>query len=408
MMLALAWRNVWRQRRRSATTAAAVGLVVLIAILFYSMGGALTNSFYQDVTARAGHIEVHVAGYRDAIDFRARLLRPAGTLSARVAGTAPAADVVGVLDVPALLAGAARSRAVAVVGRDRSPSGAPDAAGELVAGTYPGAEDQSAIVLGRALADALKVNLGDVVSVYAPATDGLGAAAYRVRGLVRLDDPTREAATAYLPLAAAQELAAPDAVERFDIHFPAVHTLRDDPTVAAAASALRRSLGPGYEVETWRQLDPTMVALVNAMDPVLYGMSLFFYVLAGLLVMNTVYLGLIERVREFGLVVALGARGATVVRMIVTESVLLCLSGAVLGGAAGLAAVAALAPGFSIPGFEGLYAALGIAPVLYPSVSPDQVAVAVLFALATGVLAALWPALLATRIVPAEAMRHAA
>jgi len=108
----------------------------------------------------------------------------------------------------------------------------------------------------------------------------------------------------------------------------------------------------------------------------------------------------------------LGAEGRQVVLMILTESALLCLTAAAVGLAAGLAAglgaVAALAPGFTLAGFEGLYAALGISPVPYPSVSADQVAFALVFALVTAIAAALWPALPATCIEPAEAMRHAA
>lgn len=408
-MLKLAWRNVWRQRRRSLTTAGAVALVVLIAILFYSMGGALTNSFYQDVTARAGHIQVHVAGYRDRTDLSSRLLRPAGALERSVATHAAGAVVAGVLPFPALLAGADRSRAATVVGADWPARLRASATGrDLAAGQWESPDDPSGIVLGRALATALHVAPGDTVSVYAPGTEGAGAAAFRVRGLVRMDDPAAEAATAYLPLGAAQELAAPDAVERIEVRFTGLHDLRSDPSVEAVASALRGSLGSGFQVETWRQLDPTMLALVRAMNPVLYGMSLLFYILAGLLVMNTVFLSLIERVREFGLVAALGAPGATVVRMVLTESVLLCLSGAAVGAAAGLAIVSALAPGFTIPGFEGLYAALGISPVLYPSVSAGQVAFALGFALVTALAAASWPALLATRISPVEAMRYTA
>lgn len=408
-MLTLAWRNVWRQRRRSVTTAAAVALVVLIAVLFYSMGGALTNSFYQDVTARAGHVQVHVQGYRDETDLAGRLMRPANALERRVAAAAPGAKVAGVLQVPALLAGPERSRTAAVIGADWPLSLRSTATGRtLVSGDWETAADPTGIVLGRALATALQVSPGDTVSVYAPGTEGLGAGAYRVRGIVGLDDPAAEAATAYLPLAAAQELAAPNAVERIEVRLPGLHDLRSDAEVQATADGLRRALGGDLEVETWRQLDPTMLAIVKAMNPVLYGMSLFFYILAGLLVMNTVYLGLIERVRELGLLVALGAPGSTVVRMILTESVLLCGTGAVVGAAAGLGIVAALAPGFSLPGFEGLYAAIGIAPVLYPSVGPGQVAFALGFALATGLGAASWPALLATRISPVEAMRHTA
>jgi len=408
-MLSLAWRNLWRQRRRSLTTAAAVALVVLISILFYSMGGALTNSFYQDVTRRAGHIQVHVAGYRDLVDLRDRLLRPADALERTILEAAPNAVVFGVLQVPALIGGPSRSRGVAVLGEDRPPALGESGSGRtLVAGTLLQPGDPRGIVLGAALADALQVGVGDEVSVYAPVTEGTGASLYTVRGLVHLDDPTAEAATAYLSLAASQELAAPDAVERFEVHFPFLHDMRSEGVVAASADRLARALGPGYAVETWRELDPTLLGLVKAMNPILYGMSLIFYVLAGLLVLNTVYLSLIERVREFGLVIALGAAGRQVVLMILTESVLLCLTGAAVGLAAGLGAVAALAPGFSLPGFEGLYAALGISPVLYPSVSAGQVTFALIFALLTAIAAALWPALLATRIEPVEAMRHTA
>jgi len=408
-VLSLAWRNLWRQRRRSLTTAAAVALVVLISILFYSMGGALTNSFYQDVTQRAGHLQVHVTGYRDLVDLRDRLLWPADTLQATIARAAPGAVVFGVLQVPALVGSPSRSRGAAVLGEDRPPALGEGGSGRtLVAGSLVPPGDQRDIVLGAALANALHVGVGDEVSVYAPGTEGIGAALYTVRGLVHLDDPTAEAAAAYLSLAAAQELAAPDAVGRFELHFPSLHDMRSDGAVAATKDRLEQALGPGYAVETWRQIDPTLLGLVKAMDPILYGMSLIFYVLAGLLVLNTVYLSLIERVREFGLVIALGAEGRQVVLMILTESVLLCLTGAAVGLAAGLAAVAALAPGFSLPGFEGLYAALGISPILYPSVSPGQVTFALIFALVTAVAAALWPALLATRIEPVEAMRHTA
>ncbi|MEJ2288517.1 MAG: FtsX-like permease family protein [Deinococcales bacterium] len=408
-MLNLAWRNIWRQRRRSVTTAAAVALVVLISILFYSMGGALTNSFYQDVTQRAGHLQVHVAGYRDLVDVRDRLMRPAGALQAAIERDAPGAVVFGVLQVPALMGSEARSRGIAVLGEDRPAALGQSGSGRtLTAGRLPAPGDLTGVALGAALAEALHVGVGDEVSLYAPGTEGTGAGLYRVVGLVHLDDPSTEASTAYLSLAAAQELAAPDAVERFEIHYPSLHDLRSEDLVFTTADRLRQALGSSYAVETWRQLDPTLLGLVKAMNPILYGMSLFFYVLAGLLVMNTVYLSLIERVREFGLVIALGAEGRQVVRMILSESILLCLTGAAVGLAAGLGAVAALAPGFTLPGFEGLYQALGISPVLYPSVTGGQVAFALVFAVATAVLAALWPALLATRIEPVEAMRHTA
>lgn len=408
-VIALAWRNLWRQRRRSLTTAAAVGVVVWIAILFYSFGGAFRNSFYQDITESVGHVQVNPTGYRDAVAFSDSLLRDAAPLRRTLQALAPEAAVVGVVQVPALVAGDERSRGALVVGQDWPRDLRATFTGRHLAdGSFVTDGDLRGIVLGRSLADALELTLGDPVAVYAPGTEGLGASAYQLVGLVTLDDPSQEAGAAYLSLAAAQELAAPGAVQRFELHLPDLRQISSDARTAALAGRLGAALPSGVSVETWRAVDPTLVALMNAMNPVLYGMSLLFFALAGLLVVNTVYLSLIERVREFGLILALGAGGGQVIRMIVTESVLLCLTGAVVGAAVGLGMVALLAPGFTMPGFEGLYAAMGMNPVLYPSVTPGQVGFAFGFAVLTAVAAALWPASLAARIEPVEAMRYTA
>jgi ABC-type antimicrobial peptide transport system permease subunit len=94
--------------------------------------------------------------------------------------------------------------------------------------------------------------------------------------------------------------------------------------------------------------------------------------------------------------------------MITLESVLMCLLGAAIGLGLGLASVASLADGFIFPGQEETFEQLGMNPVLYPSVEPWQVLVAVGFALTTAILASLWPASIAARTEPAEAMRYVA
>ncbi len=117
-MVALAWRNLWRQGRRSLISLLAVAIVVLFAIVMYSLGGAVANGMYGNLTKEVGNAQIHAAGYRDAYDFNAGLLKNAAEVRKTVAQTAPDAVVVGSLQIPALVAGEDRSRGLAVQGQD--------------------------------------------------------------------------------------------------------------------------------------------------------------------------------------------------------------------------------------------------------------------------------------------------
>ena len=162
-------------------------------------------------------------------------------------------------------------------------------------------------------------------------------------------------------------------------------------------------------VETWQQLDPSLATLVNFFTPVLVVMSFIFFVLAGLLVLNTVYLSTLERVREFGVIISLGARGRQIMGMVTLESVLMCMTGAALGLALGLGFVALGSNGLTLPGYaEEIIAEVGLPSVFYLSIEWWQILLAVGFAVLTAFFAALGPARMAANIEPAEAMRYTA
>lgn len=406
-MLAMAWRDLLRQGRRSLIAAFAVALVVFMAVLIYSMGGAMKNSIYQDITEASGHVQIHTAGYRDATDWEDGLMPWGDEQQAAVTREAPSADLVDTLIVPALVAGEDRSRGVAVLGQQR-----PDRLertfldDHLVEGRGLEAGSLGGILLGESLARALELQIGDPVTVYAPGGEGFGAGAYELRGLLHFDDPNREIAHVEVSLAAAQELAAPDRVSFIEVHLPGALTLARDDGAKELAGRIGAALGPGFTVEHWRDLDPGLVAMIDFLMPVMVIYSLIFFVLAGLLVLNTIYLSTLERVREFGVVLALGARGRDIVRLVTTESLIVCLTGAAVGLAGGLTLVAVLSDGFRFPGMDSLMAEVGMNPVFYPALEPWQIALAVAFAIVTGVAAAAGPARMASRIEPSEAMRH--
>ena len=204
-------------------------------------------------------------------------------------------------------------------------------------------------------------------------------------------------------------MAAPDALSRLGLHYPDINTVKKDARVAPDVAALQNALGEAVEVEAWRGLSPGLAAMLNFLAPMMAVVSLIFFVLAGRLVLNTVYLSTLERVREFGVILSLGANGRQIMGMVTLESLMLCLTGAAIGLALGLGFVAYGSNGFAMPGYaQEMMAEVGLPTVMYLTIEPWQILLAVGFAVLTAFFAALGPARLAANIEPAEAMRYTA
>ncbi len=173
--------------------------------------------------------------------------------------------------------------------------------------------------------------------------------------------------------------------------------------------ALAASLGPGLSLESWREASPAIAQIFNLLTPLVLIFAAIFFGLAGLLVVNTIYLGLLERTREFGVIVALGAGPGQVTRMVVLESLLLCSSGALVGGLLGLLTIAALSGGFSLEALYGeVGSVFGLPEKVYLSLRAWDIPITLAYTLLTGLLAAWWPARVAARLEPVEAMRFTA
>jgi ABC-type lipoprotein release transport system permease subunit len=407
MVIAFAWRNVWRRRRRSTVTIGAIAIVAFVSLVYFGLGGAAKNSMYQALTEATGHVQIRPVAWETGRTVEDSTMGDADEVRAAVEAavqvTLDRAVVVGVLDVPALVAGPERSRGVVVHGRDwpeeirgRRMEGA-SLTGRFV-------EDPGDVVLGASLARALDVGVGDDVVVFAPGGRGAGVTVLNVVGTVELLNANEEIVTVWTGLAEAQEAYAPGRVGRFEIHDLDALRIEEDARSAALATRLTELLD-GPAVLTWREVDPTLQTTFDALDPLLFGVTVIVFILAGLLVLNTVYLGVMERIKEFGVLHALGAGDGRVMTWIATESLWLCGLGALLGTAAGLGTVFAFRDGLEIAPLTEYYASFGFDPVFYLSVTATQVTFTVAFSLVTALLAAAWPAYLASRLEPVEAMR---
>lgn len=409
-MLVLAWRNIWRHRSRSIGAAFAVGFTVFMGLAYFGLVNAYRDGMYVNLTDAVGHIQVHVRDYRDVRDFRESVISTAPATLTRIDGALPGATVAAALEIPALLSGEDRARGVLLAGLAQPPALRERFAAKYVsAGRLPADGDLESIALGGALARTLEVKIGDAVYAYAPGTDGTGASAYIVAGIIHFPDPAQDARGALMSLAAAQELAAPDAVSRFELHFPEFRHTTDDAALAPLRLRLQDALGDDVLVETWRETYPSLSSLERMMRPLVIFFIGLFFVLAGLLVVNTIYLSVVERTRELGVVIALGATRARVMRMVLAESLLLCATGAAVGLVFGLLTIRRLAQGFAFPGEWGdITEAYGLPRVMYASIGAADLLVMLAFVIGIGILAALMPARVAGRLAPAEAMRFVA
>ncbi|OUN01710.1 MAG: hypothetical protein BAA04_12700 [Firmicutes bacterium ZCTH02-B6] len=408
-MWGLAWRNVWRHKTRSFVAGGAVAVAVVFTLVFFGFVTATMNGMVEVLTSESGHLQITHAQAKEAQDFDARLIRNAAEVEMALLKELRGVRLRRLLEVPALISGETRARGAMVVGMEQDEALGERFAREYVAaGRLPAPGSWDEIALGQALAKALQVELGDPVYVFAPGTDGWGAAAYTLVGLLDFPQTSHEIQAAYLSLEGAQELAAPGAVTRLQVHLAAERGAPTDALVEETKARATALLGEEVLVETWREASPDTAALLDMMDPVMTVFSFFIFVLAGLMVVNTIYLSLVERIREFGVILAVGADRWRVMRMVVAESLTLVLAGTAVGLLAGGLLIASWADGFRMPGFDEVMAEYGLPLVLYPSVTPVQVAVTVTFAIFTALAAALWPAWVAGRLQPVEAMRHAA
>jgi ABC-type lipoprotein release transport system permease subunit len=260
------------------------------------------------------------------------------------------------------------------------------------------------VVLGRKLARILDVDVGSELVVVVQGADGsLGNDLFTVTGVLEAVGDAFDRSAALAHRADFAELFVADGL----VHEIALTSRGRLPleavTDAAAAAA------PGQEVRTWRQLVPALSDMLGMADAALWIFGGIFFVAAGLGVLNTMLMATHERIREFGLVKALGASPARIVRDVAVEALVLAVAGTALGAAAGVAAAHALeVHGIDTSALAGDLSFAGVAfdPVWRAALSAESLVVPIVVMWIAAVVAALWPGVLAARLDPVRAMER--
>lgn len=405
----IAGRNILRNRRRTAITAGgtAFGIVAFVFLFSYfdGFGEDLIENSTRYVT---GHVQIERAGLRQdhapelAFENSATLLQQLGAVP-EVEAAAPR------VQAQALASSAAKSEGIMLVGISPEAERAVTFIHRTIVEGQPLAEGAEGadrdIVVGRRLAERLGVRLGEKMVVMAQAANGeLGTAAYRVRGIFATESDSFDGTMAFVTLPAAQSLLALGSrISTINLR------LRDRATLADGLPALRRLAGPaGLSVEPWQALLPQvddMVRLIRVISNIILAVAFLVIAMA---IMNTVFMAVAERTREFGVMMALGTPPAAIERMIVYETLALMLLASIVGYGIGIALVAYYGgQGLDMSGFFRGYAAIpGLTGIVHPTLVAGHIVVPGLVLFVASVLISLYPAARAARLDPVRAIRH--
>lgn len=395
----LAYRNLGRNRTRSLLSALAVAvglslLLLMAAVVDGEMRGALQNT----IRLQSGHLQIRPESYEEgqvSLKWEDLIAEPNQLvekikLLPQVTVATPRLIASGILTL------SDESKGVQIIGIEPdSAANQPFRAG-MLAGEFLSADDREGILVGKTLADKLTLNVGDRVNLLVNTSDGdVDEQLFTIRGIYTTRTPAYDENTLFMPLAKAQTFTVTEN------HASTIFVLlQDDAQAEPVARALQSA---NYQILTWREQNALIVQYEDFANAYIFVLYLIVLGITATVVTNTLVMAVFERTREIGILTAIGMKGRSIMAQFLTEAALLA-TGGVIGG---LIIGGAMVAYFTI---NGIYIGdFGISGVLFEDRVYAHLTLAntIYLGLVTYIItlvASLYPATLAARMEPVEAL----
>jgi putative ABC transport system permease protein len=406
MILRMAWRNLWRHKRRTLLTALAMAVVITMTT---SMS-ALTNGIIQmwkeaAIDRQTGHIQIHHPDYPDS--FSPYDSVPSGEALVETLRAFPhvAQATARVRSFGLFANDAGEGASGSLIGVDFQAEAALTRLDErITAGVWLPGEGQGTVLAGHDLAQTLGLSVGSELLVVTQDLNGsMGNGLFTVRGIYQSGNVISDKG-AMFSIGDAQYLMAMDT----GVHEVVVVT--DDHDGIGAVQAAIEAEVPNLSVRAWWQVMPEMAEMMQLNDNIMGFFMFLILMVAAFGVINTLFMSVYERTRELGVAKALGMRPRQIVGLVLAESLLLALvSGAIGIVAAGLITWPLATRGLNLGMSEDQGFAVGgitLDPRVYGTFEPEGLIIPLLTLLVVAILGGLWPALRAARFDPIRAMRQ--
>ena len=403
MLAKIAWRNIWRNKRRSLIVMTSVVVGVVAILLNESLTvGMLRQIFTNQIGSHISHIQVHKKGFNDNKVVQDYLPDPSKVQN--VLEDNPLIETYSRRIISfGLLSSASNSSGTNIIGViPEEEEKVTKIKKSVIEGGYLSGKKHE-IVIGRKLAEKLEVGLGDKVVLMASALDGtIGADVFRIVGLYQTFSSEFDMSSIYLPLESAQDLLAlGNNVSEFAV------ITKDVNRVSEIKNDLVSNLDDSYEVLTYAEIVPLLVAMMET-----YAESMFIvYIIVGAAmifgIINSMLMSVFERIQEFGVLMAIGMRNTRIFFMVVYEAFFLGLLGAAAGLAIGYGIYVPLSnSGIDLSVFSEALTAFGSGATIYPVLTFQAAVNAIVIIPFIAVLGAIYPAFRAVRLEPFSAIRY--
>ncbi|MDE0421500.1 MAG: FtsX-like permease family protein [Gammaproteobacteria bacterium] len=398
MLLQLSWRNIWRHRRRNAILLSAIAIavagVMLLNTMMRGMQQDLMNTAIENLT---GHVKVLDPGYLDDPGIERGFEVADGWQSAlpdHVRGWAMR------IRVPAVVTSERETRGIQLVGVDPARESISFLGDAAVSGQRLSGPGDSRLLIGGLLAEALDTAAGRRLVLVTQGADGrTREAGFRIAGVYRAEIAGLEKAFVFTGLGALQRLLGTDEITEISIR------LDGDEFEAATTAGLAGSFRD-QDVMSWRQLEPQAASMVEVSDITIY---ILFVIVMGALtfgLVNTLVTAVMERLRELGMLRAIGMRPRVVVAQVVVESSAIMAMGVTTGLTMAAGIFALVADGIDLTAFDDSLASFGMRPTFVPVFDFRDVVLVAVLSLILGAISSFYPARRAVKIKPLEALRR--
>ncbi len=402
MMLKLAWRNIWRNKRRTliVLTSIIISVSVLLLIDTISMG-IMIQMLENQINLHIAHIQIHKKGFNDdktvknyipnhlKVEKVLKQINEVKSYSKRIISYG-------------LINSAFNSSGVIIVGiepeNERNITIIPEL---IVEGRYIG--NRGEIVLGKKLAQKLNVEVGDkIVLMVSDLNGNVSSDVFRVVGVYESPSSEFDKVYVYISIESAQTLLGlGDKIVEFAL------ILKDQNFINQVKERISRAIGDSYEVLSYDDISPLIRIGIEMYKELIWIYYLIFGIAVGFGIINIMLMSVFERIREFGVLKAIGMKNKRVFALILLESFIIGILGTIIGLFVGLIFYFPLSrTGIDLGIFAESLAWFGSGRIIYPVLTGFTLFLLLFTMPFISVVGAIYPAMKSVKFEPVEALKH--